>query len=63
MLTHAWTTARFVTIGRSCPAGCMPVPGKANTACGYAEDYGAGKQRPEDMYLLAWCSSGLETSG
>ncbi|MFI5524232.1 hypothetical protein [Streptomyces platensis] len=41
----------------------VPVPGKANTACGYAQDYGTGKQRPQDAYLLAWCGSGLRHLG
>ncbi|MER6842318.1 hypothetical protein [Streptomyces platensis] len=41
----------------------VPVPGKANTACGYAEDYGTGDQRPQDAYLLAWCGSGLRKLG
>lgn len=41
----------------------VPVPGKANTACGYAEDYGKSEQRPQDTYLLAWCGSGLRNLG
>ncbi|UQA91188.1 hypothetical protein [Streptomyces halobius] len=41
----------------------VPVPGKANTYCGYAEDYGTSDQGPEDAYLLYYCSNGLKKLG